>query len=363
MTPRGRKHLLKPLAFILAAMALEGCISPEPDSLGRYTSPVGGSPVIANETPYSAALRCMQGFTRARPVRIAVGQIADYTGKTESDGSGRKVTTGAALMAMSALSKSGVHMVERFDTSVAEMELKYANNKLIGNDASPQPGDYRRILSGAIPGSDYYIVGGITELNFNIRSENATGDGGTSTSSGLKGTIGGSMYVMNVGLDLRLVNTNTLEVADVISYQKQIIGRQVSAGVFDFLGVNFFDASVGDSALEPIQLAIRSVIERAVLEMESRIYNAGPGACSSPIGTERDPLRDGGDVPYYPQAYPQAAYQQPYYPQQPYPYPQPMYQQPAAYYQENSNGYARQTPYRGYSSGDPVGDVRLRGGL
>ena len=85
---------------------------------------------------------------------------------------------------------------------------------------------------------------------------------------------------MNVGLDLRLVNTNTLEVADVISYQKQIIGRQVSAGVFDFLGTNFFDVSVGESALEPIQLAVRSVIERAVLEMVTRIYRAPAGACA-----------------------------------------------------------------------------------
>ena len=48
------------------------------------------------------------------------------------------MTAGAALMAMTALSKAGVHMVERFDTSVAEMELKYANNKLIGDDKNPQ---------------------------------------------------------------------------------------------------------------------------------------------------------------------------------------------------------------------------------
>ena len=175
MSKRARKHLLKPLVLMVAAVALEGCISPTPDSVGRYTAPIGGAPVIANETPYSAALRCMGGFVAQRPVRIAVGQIADYTGKAEADGSGRKVTAGAALMAMSALNKAGVHMVERFDTSVAEMELKYANNKLIGDDQHPQPapGDYRRILAGSIPGSDYYIVGGITELNFNIRSENA----------------------------------------------------------------------------------------------------------------------------------------------------------------------------------------------
>ena len=71
--------------------------------------------MIANETPYSDGLRCMANYTRGRPVRIAVGQIADYTGKISSDNSGREVTQGAALMAMSALSKAGVPLVERFD--------------------------------------------------------------------------------------------------------------------------------------------------------------------------------------------------------------------------------------------------------
>ncbi|HUE64334.1 MAG TPA: transcriptional regulator, partial [Rhizomicrobium sp.] len=195
MTPRARKHLLKPLVLILAAVTLQGCISPFADSAGRYTSPIGGAPVISNETPYSAALRCMGGFVAQRPVRIAVGQIADYTGKTESDGSGRKVTAGAALMAMSAMNKAGVHLVERFDTSVAEMELKYANNKLIGDDQHPNPqaGDFRKILAGSIPGSDYYIVGGITELNFNIRSENANGDGGGTATNATTGTASGSL--------------------------------------------------------------------------------------------------------------------------------------------------------------------------
>ena len=291
MTPRGRKHLLKPLVLILAALTLEGCISPSADSIGRYTAPIGGSPVISNETPYSAALRCMSGIVSQHPVRIAVGQIADYTGKIEADGSGRKVTAGAALMAMTALSKAGVHMVERFDTSVAEMELKYANNKLIGDDKNPNDGDFRKIIAGSIPGSDYYIVGGITELNFNIRSENASGTGGGTATNATTGTLGGNVYVMNVGLDMRLVNTNTLEVADVISYQKQIIGHQISAGVFDFMGTNFFDLSAGESALEPIQLAVRSVIERATLEMVTRIYRipSGGGVCASPLNTAADP--------------------------------------------------------------------------
>ncbi|MDE1937753.1 MAG: holdfast anchoring protein HfaB [Alphaproteobacteria bacterium] len=344
MTPRGRKYMFRSLAIVIAAVALGGCISPIPTASGRYTAPIGGSPVISNETPYSAALRCLSRYTVNKPLRIAVGQIADYTGKTESDNSGRKITQGAALMAMSALAKAGVPLVERFDTSVAEMELKYANNKLIGADGSNGPGDYRKIMAGSIPGSDYYLVGGITELNFNIRSEGANADGGGIATNAVKGTIGGSMYVMNVGLDLRLVDTTTLQVVDVISYQKQIIGRQISAGVFDFLGQTFFDASVGESALEPIQLAVRSVIERAVLEMMSRLYHAPQSACTSNLGTANDPVTDVGDRR---------------------PMPEPAYAQPAAtaMNEEKYNDTSRQDPYRYYSDSDASADAGLRGQL
>jgi hypothetical protein len=199
-------------------------------------------------------------------------------------------------------------------------------------------------------------VGGITELNFNIRSENANGSGGSTRTNGTTGTAGGNLYVMNVGLDLRLVNTNTLEVADVISYQKQIIGRQVSAGVFDFLGTNFFDISVGESALEPIQLAVRSVIERATLEMITRIYRAPGPACAIPLGTNDDPLRESGE---YNQQMAYAAYPQPYALQAGAP--------PPAYYapppnQASYGDAGRGSPYRGYYDTEP-GYLNLRGGL
>ena len=71
-------------------------------------------------------------------------------------------------MAMSAFSKAGINLVERFDTSVAELELRYANNRLIGDEAAEN--GFRLIPAGSIPGSDYHLVGGITELNYNIRS-------------------------------------------------------------------------------------------------------------------------------------------------------------------------------------------------
>jgi hypothetical protein len=108
---------------------------------------------------------------------------------------------------------------------------------------------------------------------------------------------------------------------------------------------------------------VRSVIERAVLEMVSRIYRAPAGVCASPIGTSADPLADAADRPY---PYAQQAYAQPYQQPYPQPYQQPNPYQPAyapnAYNQENYNEYARQIPYNGYGSSDPVGDVRLRAG-
>ena len=291
-----------------AAVALTGCVSPTAGPSGKYARPIGNAPVTANATPYSAALVCLSGYARRYGVaapRIAVGRIADYTGKEESDGSGRKLTQGASLMAISALAKSGARLVERYDTSVSELELKYANNKLISDEQmqapvapGQQPSPYRRITAGQVPGSDFYLVGGITELNFNIRSSGADGDISNEAVTG-GGVINGKLYVMNVGLDLRLVDTRSLEVVDVISYQKQIVGREVGVGLFDFLGGNFINVSAGEGALEPIQLAVRSVVERAVVEMMANLYGApGPEGCL--VGG--DPLggRTGISGGYYP---------------------------------------------------------------
>ena len=281
------------LALAASALTLSACATPVAGPGGNYSRPIGGAPVTANPTPYSDALVCMANFARTTNItapRIAVGRIADYTGKTESDGSGRKITQGASLMAMSAFAKAGMPLVERFDTSVSELELKYANNKLISdvpNRAPNEPADYRRILAGQVPGSDFYVAGGLTELNFNIRSTGFDMAGGDPDPEDLKGTLGGRLFIMNIGMDLRLINTRTLEVVDVISYQKQVIGREIGVGLFDFLGGNVFDVSAGTGALEPMQLAVRSLVERAVVEMTANLYGMpGPQSClsSDPLG-------------------------------------------------------------------------------
>ncbi|ACT58352.1 holdfast anchoring protein HfaB [Hirschia baltica] len=281
MTSPIRKNAKKSVALLASALMVTGCVSPVATKSGNYTKPIGGSPVTANPTPYSTSLVCMGDYAHqvglGQP-RIAVGRILDYTGKEDFEG-GRRVTQGASLMAISAFAKAGARLVERFDTSVSELELKYANNKLIG-DAADQ--DFRKITAGSIPGSDFYLVGGITELNSNIRSVGIDGFIGDRDVEDPKGNGGAKMFVINVGLDLRLVETESLEVVDVISYQKQIIGREISAGIFDFANNNVFDIGLGERAQEPIQLAVRSVIERAVLEMTANLYGiTSPDVCGA----------------------------------------------------------------------------------
>src|SRR6185437_14790730 len=201
-----------------SSLVLSACATPVAGPSGLYSQPTGDAPVVPNPTPYSAALVCEAEYARAHNLnapRLAIGRIADYTGKLEADGSGRKITQGASLMAMSAFAKAGVPLVERYDTSVSELELKYANSRLISDSpvkGGHAPAEYRQIMAGQVPGSDFYIAGGVTELNFNIRSNGVQAAGGSNWAAGNSGAVGqvsGSTYVMNVGLDLRLVNTRT----------------------------------------------------------------------------------------------------------------------------------------------------------
>ncbi len=295
-------------AAVAAAVAsvLAGCASTSAGPSGQYASPIGNAPVTSNPTPYSTALYCLADYARRYNLpspRMAVGRISDYTGSISSDG-GRQITQGASLMANTALAKAGARIVERYDTSVSELELRYANNKLIGDDqpnGGPQDAAYRRILAGQVPGSDFYVVGGITEVNYNIRSGGIDIAGGEVQQNGGSGMLTGKVFVMNVAIDLRLVQTTTLEVVDVVSYQKQIVGREISAGVFDFLNGNVFDISAGTSGLEPVQLAVRALVERATVEFMANLYGApGPEVCLSPAN---DPLGDSPVGPtggYYP---------------------------------------------------------------
>jgi curli production assembly/transport component CsgG/holdfast attachment protein HfaB len=288
------RKVLVPILAGAAVLAQQGCASTTANrTTGLYTRPMGNAPVTHNDTPYSRPLVCLASYAResgVKPPRIAVGRIADMTGKSEQI-TGTQLTQGASLFAMSALGKAGERLVERYDTAVPEIELRYAGTRLLSDAperAGKDPENYRRTLVGQIAGSDYYIVGGITELNANIRSGGLDGTGGSTSAHKPKGTLEHTTYVMNVAIDLRLVDSRSQEVVNMVSYQKQIVGRQVSLGVFDFFHGNIIDVAGGTSGVEPQHLAVRSLIERGVFEFVANLYGLkDPRAC---LPAQMDPL-------------------------------------------------------------------------
>jgi outer membrane protein OmpA-like peptidoglycan-associated protein len=118
----------------------------------------------------------------------------------------------------------------------------------------------------------YYIVGGITEVNYNIQSRGAE----LSVSS-----IGAKVrtFTMNVGVDLRIVDSRSLVVVKTISMQKQITGTEVGAGIFRFFGTELLDVNMGSKNQEPLQLGVRTTIEHGLLELLGAVSGLSPQPC------------------------------------------------------------------------------------
>ncbi|MGM0833520.1 MAG: OmpA family protein [Pseudomonadota bacterium] len=264
---------------LACALFLSGCVSVSATQKHPMESAVlNGPPVTDNRTPIDDALQCYAQrlrdaqSTTSAPLKLAVGNIKDYTGKfSELDG-GNPITQGGSLMVISALGKlrGAVQLFERFDTQVAEMELGYMDQRRLGdgqvhvvNDAGTQQQvPWRPYYGGSIMETDYYIVGGITELNYNISS-----GGAEVRVNGIGPRV--RTYTVNVAADLRIVDTKTLAVVDTTSLQKQIIGYEVGFEVFRFFSDNLVDINAGNKNQEPLQLGVRTTLEMGVMELLS----------------------------------------------------------------------------------------------
>ncbi len=239
-----------------------------------------GSVVRDNVTPMEGALAC---FARAlsanarRPLVIGVGDVKDFTGRY-SINEGNAVTQGGSLMLFSALGKLGgtVRIAERFDSSIAERELGYMDRRQLGNgeahDVNGQKVPWLPYYGGTIQVSDYYITGGITEVNYNIAS------GGAEASLDNIG-VKRRTYTQSVAIDLRIVDTRTLLVVDAVSLSKQFRGYEVGANSFRFLGLSLVDINIGSKGQEPLQLGIRAAIEEAAMRLIGRVSMVDPAPC------------------------------------------------------------------------------------
>ena len=282
--------MLNRLFKFMTLLSIAACSMPEgvdQEQIHEGEVPIlTSTPPSRNITPLTSSLKCYGSRlveSDRSGVSIAVGKVLDYTGKT-SDGEGFAVTQGGSLMAYSALGHMlpGIVLHERFDTQIADAELSYLANRQLGDGqmhempdvegSEPKSVPWKPYFGGSVLQSDYYIVGGITELNYNIQS------GGAEVSVGLVGAKK-RVYTINVGVDLRIVGSQTLRVYDTVTLQKQLSGYEVGMGVFRFFGDDLYDVNAGIKEQEPLQLAVRTIIENAVLELVQSVTHVGYEAC------------------------------------------------------------------------------------
>lgn len=272
-------------AMAVVISMLGGCIALKPalnaQKLGRgeVATPMG-SLVRDNRTPLEGVMACFGDrlVQQRAPTRvIAVGDVKDYTSKY-SINEGSAVTQGGSLMVYSALGKIGgpILIAERFDPTVAERELGYTDRRQLGDGqvhaVNGQPVPWLPYFGGTITKSDYFIVGGITEVNYNIQS------GGAQFQIDNIGPKART-FTTSVALDLRIVDSKTLVVVKTVSLSKQFHGYEVGAGLFRFFGTTLVDVNVGSKGQEPLQLGIRTALEEATIKLVAAVNGVDPGEC------------------------------------------------------------------------------------
>lgn len=237
--------------MVSMGVLVSGCTTMAP--LSRDVSPVVGSPVTDNKTPYTVCLSALGAHPRANRPTLAIGQIMDKTGRRAFDNvnESSELTQGVSEMLISAFFKTKqVNLAERIDARIALAEQQLIDQKLIRNRIGPVD----------VAPAHFLILGALTELNYNIASGGArlyvAGIGGSRRTA-----------VINVGLDLRVVDMRTLATVYVTSLQKQIRGFEHEAGVYRFFENQFVDFDAGEVRNEPLQLGVRSVAELAVYQI------------------------------------------------------------------------------------------------
>jgi len=247
-------------------------------------SPLAGPPIQDTKTPYSTMLTCIgeaANNLNVRRISLAVNPIPDKTGKFNYSDEGYQVTQGAEDMMVSALAKTGAFtLVERNMLEVTQMEMQYANQFLL-SDADPKKNVIdsqgrlaRALRSGMVIGSDYVVAGSISEINYNI------GSGGFNlTIDGIG--AGWQAFWMDIGMDLRVINTDTTEIVMALPLRKQVWGYQNQAGIVHFFGNTYVNAAAGSIRQEPIELAVRSIIEDAVGDITKQLYHLPANTCQN----------------------------------------------------------------------------------
>lgn len=270
----------------LLAIGVAGCSS-VPPTYDKAIPLLAGPAPTPSVTRMEDALRCVAAhYPRDRDIRLAVNDLTDGTGATMDGSALAKVLTQRPDVMMTiGLAKTGVRLVNRSSTGVAEWEIRQAMQKYIGDGRTyEEQGSsirlpYRPVMAGAILGSTHYVSGAITELNWNVYS--------TAKEAGVGGlSVGKRQYRISVAVDLIVTDSRTTEIVMARTYSKQLVGQETAANLFRFFDVGTagknvgpyeaFEFNLGKEMNEPVQTAVRWILETAAYDIVTELSGMGP---------------------------------------------------------------------------------------
>lgn len=263
---------------LCAAAALAACTTTTdfpPEEMARNIAPVSGPAPRVNTTPMEDALACInQNLSRGRDLRIGVGDITDGTGaRTLTSDNNTLLTQRPDLMFIVGLKQTGLRVLNRNAIKVSEWELAQAMEKRLGEGRSVElegeTFNYRPVEAGTMLGTTHFVTGALTEVNWNISSQ-----GGDVNILGAY--QGGRTYHISIAADIMVTDTKSTEITLARSYSKQVVGREINRGLYRFFEVSergqigpieLFDMNVGSQQNEPVQRAVRWLMEAAAYDI------------------------------------------------------------------------------------------------
>ncbi len=234
----------------LISGSLTGCASNTSIALLKNDAKlVEGPPIRDIETPFDRALMCLRP-TITKSITFAVGAVVDDTGKEQlSDGgTGKFITQGAGDIVQSALFKAGATLVNRRDPRIMETETKWGIR------------DVKRIIP-----VNFYVTGSINSLDF------LPGGGAEVQVAGVGPRF--RQYRMLVGLDLALTEANTGRIVANVPLQKQIVAREIGAGVGRFFGSTLVSIDFGNNDREALNFSLRQMLNLATFDLLTQVMN------------------------------------------------------------------------------------------
>lgn len=272
---------MKFLPFI-GLLTLVACTVPPELEGTQFTqiSPIKGPSPQRTVTPVKEALSCVAEHRRkGQDLRLAIGDIVDGTGaRTFTDGSSTLLPQRPDMMFTVALHETGIKVLNRNATKVAEWEMVQSMEKRLGEGRTTVVNDeefnYRPIEAGTFLGSTHFVTGALTEVNWNIYSSDVRNN----IAGGFKNE---KEYYISVAVDMMVTDTKSTEITLARSYTKQIVGKEISNGVFRFFDIGdqaggvgpleLFDSSAGAQSNEPVQNAVRWLMATAAYDIASTL--------------------------------------------------------------------------------------------